>query len=249
MERTRPPLDYLLTCSSAGLESFEMSRLNRIANLRRELRDVLDDWMEAEVNARVARWLLECKRSESRAAGAPPLLPPVSLLLGPQALPFLPPIPGADDSPSEQHGDAARPAGTPGEYPAGKTRGAAALPVRLTALPHNEQATGLRRLERRARRTAGTLGGPRLPDCQLRQDYAPSAALRGDELSPAGPATAAASGAPPALAARKQSSDTPGTLPCAPPAPRQTASLLPAPPIRARLQPALLRQRRLPPAS
>jgi hypothetical protein len=50
MEHTRPPLDYLLTCSEGGRESFEMSRLNRIANLRRELRDVLrdvlDEWME-----------------------------------------------------------------------------------------------------------------------------------------------------------------------------------------------------------
>ena len=241
MEHTRPPLDYLLTCSEAGLESFEMSRLNRIANLRRELRDVLEEWMEAEVNARVARWLLECKRAESRAAGAPALLPPVSLLLGQQALPFLPPMPGADDSPSEHHGDAARSAGIAGKHPAGQTRGA--------ALPRGERATGLRQLERRARRTTGTLGGPRLPDGRPFQDSAPAAALRGDELSPAGRATTAGSGALPALAAHQQSSDTPGMLPCAPPAARQTASLRPAPPIRARLQPALLRQRRLPPAS
>ena len=241
MERTRPPLDYLLTCSEAGLESFEMSRLNRIANLRRELRDVLDEWMEAEVNARVARWLLECKRAESRAAGTPALLPPVSLLLGPQALPFLPPMPGADDSPSEQSGGTALPAGAPGDAPAGQTRGA--------TVPRGEQATGLRQLERRARRTAGSLGGPRLPDARPCQVSAPAAALRGDELSPAGPATAAGSGAPPALAARQQSSEAPGTLACAPPTARRTATLRPAPPIRARLQPALLRQRRLPPAS
>lgn len=242
MEHTRPPLDYLLTCSEPGLESYEMSRLNRIANLRRELRDVLDEWMEAEVNARVARWLLECKRAESSAAGAPALLPPVSLLLGPQALPFLPPMPGADDSPSEQPGDTARPAGAPGDSPAGQTRGA--------ALPRGEHATGLRQLERRARRIAGTLGGPRLPDGRPCQDSTPAAALRGGELSLAGPATAAGSGAPPALAAHQQSSDTPGTLPCATlVAARHTASLRPTPPIRARLQPALFRQRRLPPAS
>ena len=241
MEYTRPPLDYLLACSEAGLESFEMSRLNRIANLRRELRDVLDEWMEAEVNARIARWLLECKRAESSAAGATALLPPMSLLLGPQALPFLPPMPGADDSPSQQHGDPARPAGTPGEHPVGQTLGA--------ALPRGEQATGLRQLERRARRTAETLGGPRLPEGRPCQNSAPPAAVRGDELSPAGPATAARSGAPPALAACQQSGDALGTLACAPPAAHQMATLRPAPPIRARLQPALFRQRRLPPAS
>lgn len=152
MERTRPPLDYLLSCSEASLESFEMSRLNRIANLRRELRDLLDEWMEAEVNARVARWLLECKRAESRATGAPNLLPPVSLLLGSQSLTFLPPMPGADDSPPAQNGDAERAAGTPEERPAPQPRG--------SDVPRGEQATGLRQLERRARRTASLVPAP-----------------------------------------------------------------------------------------
>lgn len=152
MGHTRPPLDYLLTCSEAGLESFEMSRLNRIANLRRELRDVLDEWMEAEVNARVARWLLECKRAESRAAGAPNLLPPVSLLLGSQALTFLPPMPGADDSPPERNGNAARADGTPRERPPRQPRG--------SGVSRGDQTRGLRQLERRARRTASLVPAP-----------------------------------------------------------------------------------------
>lgn len=164
MEHTRPPLDYLLTCSEAGLESFEMSRLNRIANLRRELRDVLDEWMEAEVSARVARWLLECKRAESRAAGSPALLPSVSILLGPHAVPFLPPMPGFDDSPSEEHGQAAGPPPTAGDHCASPAQDAAPLPARCPALPHGEHPAGLRQLERHARRTTGTRGNPRLSD-------------------------------------------------------------------------------------
>jgi len=152
MENTRPPLEYLLTCSEAGLESFEMSRLNRVANLRRELRDVLDEWMEAEVNARVARWLLECKRAESLAAGAPNLPPPVSLLLGSQGLPFLPHMPGADDSPTPPNDELARAAGTLGEHSARQPRG--------SEVPRCEQSTGLRQLERRARRTASLVPAP-----------------------------------------------------------------------------------------
>ena len=60
---TRPPLEYLATCSKAALESFELSRLSRASNLRKELSQILEGWIESEVDARLARWLLESKRS------------------------------------------------------------------------------------------------------------------------------------------------------------------------------------------
>ncbi len=169
MEHTGPPLDYLLTCSEAGLESFEVSRLNRIANLRRELRDVLDEWMDAEVSARVARWLLECKRAESCAADGPALPPPVSLLLGTHAASFLPPLPGVDDWRSELNGQALGPTPTAGDHSAVRAQYAVSLPAHHPAPPNGEHATDLRRLERHARRTTEARD-PRLPHGRPRQE-------------------------------------------------------------------------------
>jgi hypothetical protein len=58
------PLDYLATCSKPSLEAFELGRLNRAANLRKELRDILEAWIQAEGEARLARWLLEGRRAQ-----------------------------------------------------------------------------------------------------------------------------------------------------------------------------------------
>ncbi len=63
MSESKPPLKYLADCSEASLESFELSRLNQIANLRKELREVLDEWVEAEVQVRLARRILEDRRA------------------------------------------------------------------------------------------------------------------------------------------------------------------------------------------
>jgi hypothetical protein len=52
-------VEYLLRCSKPSLESFELSRLNRVANLRKELRMLVEAWIEAEVEARLAHWVLE----------------------------------------------------------------------------------------------------------------------------------------------------------------------------------------------
>jgi len=43
--------------------------LNRAANLRKELRQMLEEWIESEVAARLSRWVLECRREQN--AGAP----------------------------------------------------------------------------------------------------------------------------------------------------------------------------------
>jgi hypothetical protein len=59
MDSTHPPLESLLKLSQNSLEGFELSRLNRISNLRNEFHDVLDEWIEFEIEARFARWLIE----------------------------------------------------------------------------------------------------------------------------------------------------------------------------------------------
>jgi hypothetical protein len=62
------PFEYLLTSSAASIESFHLSRLNAVANLRKELHELFEEWVEAEVQARLAQWLLARKNSENLAA-------------------------------------------------------------------------------------------------------------------------------------------------------------------------------------
>jgi hypothetical protein len=61
-------LEYLFTSSGASIESFHLSRLNAVANLRKELHEIFDEWVEAEVQARLAQGLLARKNSENFAA-------------------------------------------------------------------------------------------------------------------------------------------------------------------------------------
>ena len=61
-------LEYLFTSSGASIESFHLSRLNAVANLRKELHEIFDEWVEAEVQARLAQGLLARKNSENLAA-------------------------------------------------------------------------------------------------------------------------------------------------------------------------------------
>jgi hypothetical protein len=65
-----PSLEYLVTSSKAALENFGLARMNAIANLRKELRDVVEEWIEAETQSRLARWVLECRRIQESSAGA-----------------------------------------------------------------------------------------------------------------------------------------------------------------------------------
>ncbi len=53
-----PPWAYLSSASAASLQSFELSRLNHAANLRREIGTLLDQWLEETTQAMLARWLL-----------------------------------------------------------------------------------------------------------------------------------------------------------------------------------------------
>jgi hypothetical protein len=62
----QPPLEYLATCSQGSLEGFELARLDQISHLRTKLRDIHEEWIEAEVAARLARLLLDGRRAEAR---------------------------------------------------------------------------------------------------------------------------------------------------------------------------------------
>jgi len=60
-------LEYLFMSSPASIESFQLTRLNAAANLRKELHEVFDELVEAEVQARLAQCVLARKGSENLA--------------------------------------------------------------------------------------------------------------------------------------------------------------------------------------
>jgi hypothetical protein len=72
LHRSGPPLEYLETASDTSLESFELSRLNHAANLRREITALMDRWLEETAGALVARALLERRRLIRASQGAGP---------------------------------------------------------------------------------------------------------------------------------------------------------------------------------
>ena len=65
MHTPQLPVEYLVRASKETLESFELTRLNRAANFRKEAREVLNDWVQAEVESRLARFVLERRRAQS----------------------------------------------------------------------------------------------------------------------------------------------------------------------------------------
>jgi hypothetical protein len=64
------PLEYLFTSSEASIESFHLSRLNTVANLRKELNEIFEEWVEAEVQARLAQWLLARKNPQDASSAS-----------------------------------------------------------------------------------------------------------------------------------------------------------------------------------
>jgi hypothetical protein len=66
MSDSKPPFQFLATSSKISLESYELARMNAAANLRRQLLDVADQWIEAEVESRLARWVLEHRRRDPK---------------------------------------------------------------------------------------------------------------------------------------------------------------------------------------
>ena len=68
--RVTPPWHYLHEASERSLQSFELSRLNHAANLRKEIAVLLEQWIEELAEAMVARWVREDRR-KSPPCGEP----------------------------------------------------------------------------------------------------------------------------------------------------------------------------------
>lgn len=100
MGDARPPLEYLVSCSASALESIELARLNQASNLRKEFRQLLEELIDSEVDARLARLILECRRvqTSSPAGGAPEPAQPARLEQF--AMSFLP-LPGEPGNATE----------------------------------------------------------------------------------------------------------------------------------------------------
>jgi len=69
--QTEPPWDFFHDASIASLQSFELSRLNHAANIRREIAALLDQWVSDNSQALLARWVRE-QRALPRAVQAQP---------------------------------------------------------------------------------------------------------------------------------------------------------------------------------
>ncbi|MGH9730571.1 MAG: hypothetical protein ACRD4A_02645 [Candidatus Acidiferrales bacterium] len=92
MKTTKSMLDYLAGCSQISLESFELARLNDLANLRKQMVDVIDEWVETDIQARIAEWILLHRRHENS------LRPPQSVRRIRSKQVPLPLAPAPDDS-------------------------------------------------------------------------------------------------------------------------------------------------------
>jgi hypothetical protein len=74
--KTQPPWEFLLSASRTSLQSYELSRLSHAANLRKEISALLDQWMEENSAAMLARWLMEHRERELPAAQELPSVSP-----------------------------------------------------------------------------------------------------------------------------------------------------------------------------
>src|ERR1700723_3032220 len=57
---------YLLECSQMSLEDFELARLDRAARLRKQMREIAEQWIEAAVEAQLAQWVRVNRRTADR---------------------------------------------------------------------------------------------------------------------------------------------------------------------------------------
>jgi hypothetical protein len=69
---TEPPWEFLLSASRNSLQSYELSRLSHAANLRKEIGALLDQWIEENACAMLARWLLKQQERSPRASEQTP---------------------------------------------------------------------------------------------------------------------------------------------------------------------------------
>lgn len=73
--RTSPPWEFLLSASRNSLQSYELSRLGHVSNLRKEIVALVDQWVEENSSAMLARWLMENREREistAQASAQPP---------------------------------------------------------------------------------------------------------------------------------------------------------------------------------
>jgi len=61
-----PPWEFLLSASRNSLQSYELSRLSHAANLRKEIGALLDQWLEENACAMLARWLMQQREAAPR---------------------------------------------------------------------------------------------------------------------------------------------------------------------------------------
>jgi len=65
-----PPVQYLRDCSDTSLHLYEVSKLEHVSNLRRELRALWEEMLEESALAHLARWMIENRadlRSNTRS--------------------------------------------------------------------------------------------------------------------------------------------------------------------------------------
>ncbi len=77
--KMQPPWEFLLAASRNSLQSFELSRLSHAANLRKEIGALLDEWLDENACAMLARWLIEKHERplrDTKPAPADESLPP-----------------------------------------------------------------------------------------------------------------------------------------------------------------------------
>ena len=66
--KTQPPWEFLLSASRTSLQSYELTRLSHAANLRKEIGTLLDQWLDENASAMLARWLMEQRERPSASS-------------------------------------------------------------------------------------------------------------------------------------------------------------------------------------
>jgi hypothetical protein len=60
-----PPWEFLLSASRNSQQSYGLPRLSHASNLRKEISALIDQWMEENNSAMLARWLMEHREWET----------------------------------------------------------------------------------------------------------------------------------------------------------------------------------------
>jgi hypothetical protein len=77
--------EFLLEASKSTLQAYEQSRLNFAANVRKEIMQLLDTWVDENSSALLARWLIERDLAANAGAICPSSAPAPSDLNTPPA--------------------------------------------------------------------------------------------------------------------------------------------------------------------